>query len=114
MISTLEEPMADSRAMKTGALLSAAMAVSAIIAQRAEAYPAASIEASAVTRPPITRIDDRSYRHCHNLPRGVVCYSSLSVTHKIKDPPERKPHQRPPNEIDGRHYRAHHRELFSE
>jgi len=87
--------MPNSRSKKAGALLSAAVALS-VFAQHAEAYFAFSFDNR---RSPITRVDDRSYRHCHNLPARVVCYSSLSGTHKIMDPPEIKPHKRPLKQI---------------
>jgi hypothetical protein len=106
--------MADSIAKKAGAFLSAAVAVSAVLAQHVDAHPAASIGANSVSGLTITRVDDRPYRHCHYLPVRVVCYASLSGTHKTKDPPERKLHQRSPVEFDGRHYRTHHGEPWWE
>ena len=61
---------------RTGILLSTAAATTAFAAHYAEAYPAASWNVSAITVPSVTRIDSRSYRHCHNLPVRVVCYKT--------------------------------------
>jgi hypothetical protein len=70
--------------MKTCMFLGVSIVASAFIAQHAEAYPSAL--ARAVATPSFTRIDNRSYRHCHNRPPHVYCYTRKPGGHETHVP----------------------------
>jgi hypothetical protein len=91
---------------KTCMFLGASIVVSAFIAQHAKAYPATSIIVGAVSTPSFTRIDNRSYRHCHNRPPHVYCYTRKPGGHEthVRD---RSTHSE--TEIPDHSYGWHHR-----
>lgn len=69
--------MTNSITKKICIILSAAAAIAAFLAQQADAFPAASTLPTEVAAPSFTRVDTRSYRHCHYRPTGVYvdCYT---------------------------------------
>ncbi len=63
--------MTNATIVKHGIILSALVAANGFTGQYAYAYPKNPIVSVAVASPFLTRIDTRSYRHCHNKPPNI-------------------------------------------
>ncbi len=67
--------MMNATVVRRGVILSAVVAVNCFTGQYAYAHPKNPIVSVAVSAPSFTRIDTRSYRHCHYRPPHVFCYT---------------------------------------
>lgn len=86
--------MTNATIVKHGIILSALVAANGFTGQYAYAYPKNPIVSVAVSSPFLTRIDTRSYRHCHNKPPNihrVTCYTTKPGDHAAPAP--RQPHR---------------------
>ena len=97
--------MTNPTAVRCGIILSAAAAMSGSTGQYVYAYPADPIVSVAVSAPFLTRIDTRSYRHCHNRPTGIYvdCYTREPGEHEAQTPRQRYWHSGGANALSDHH-----------
>ncbi|HVT27223.1 MAG TPA: hypothetical protein VHE81_04325 [Lacipirellulaceae bacterium] len=69
---------------------SAAVLLGTVFMQQVQAYPSTFGWESGTINPSLTRIDSRSYRHCHNKGVHVLCYTSLPGAPETKSPHQRQ------------------------
>lgn len=103
--------MTNATIVKQGIILSALVAANGFTGQYAYAYPKNPIVSVAISSPFLTRIDTRSYRHCHDRPTQayVYCYTTKPGDHAAKAPRQRhRDHRATKDKSPSDHHHARH------